>query len=91
MILDEYLLTDLVLNLKLYDHIIEPNNGPLKGSTAPMADLGTYELKNYLQGRYHWNIHLQMIMHNEYVNQEKSALILNNYVYFAKNQCQHLT
>ena len=45
-ILGRYLLTDLVLNLKLSDHVIESYDGPLKGSTATMADMGTYEFKN---------------------------------------------
>ena len=42
MILGRYIITDLVLNLKLSNHFIESDDGPLKGSTAPMADLGTY-------------------------------------------------
>ena len=42
MILGRYILTALVLNLKLSNHFIESDDGPLKGSTAPMADLGTY-------------------------------------------------
>ena len=46
MILGRYVLTDLVLNLKLSDHVIESYDGPLKGSTATMADMGTYEFKN---------------------------------------------
>ena len=45
-ILGRYLLTDLVLNLKLSDQIIESKDGPLKGSTAPMDDMGTYKFKN---------------------------------------------
>ena len=45
MILGRYLLTSLLLNLKLSDHVIETYSGPLKGSTSPMVDLGTYEFK----------------------------------------------
>ena len=41
-ILGRYLLTDLGLNLKFSDHVIEADDGPFKGSTAPMVDLGTY-------------------------------------------------
>ena len=33
----------LLLNLKFSDHVIEAYYGPLKGSTAPMVNLGTYE------------------------------------------------
>ena len=46
MILGWDLLSELALNLKLSDHIIEADGGPFKGSTTPMVDLGTYEFKN---------------------------------------------
>ena len=46
MILGGYKLSDLVLNLKISDHIIESDDETLKGSTSPMADMGTYEFKN---------------------------------------------
>ena len=42
LILGKYLLTALVLNLKLSGHVIEAYDGPLKGSTTPMINLGTY-------------------------------------------------
>ena len=42
MILGRYLLTELGLNLKLSEHVMEENDGPLKGPMAPMLDLGTY-------------------------------------------------
>ena len=45
MILGRYLLTTLGLNLKLSDHFIEADDGPFKGSTSPMVDMGTYEFK----------------------------------------------
>ena len=45
MILGRDLLTELGLNLKLSDHIIEADDGPFKGSTTPMVDLGTYIFK----------------------------------------------
>ena len=41
-ILGRYLLIELVLNLKFYYHVIEADDGPFKGSTTPMVDLGTY-------------------------------------------------
>ena len=43
MILRRYLLTALVLNIKLSERIIEVDDGPLKGSTAPLVDLVTCE------------------------------------------------
>ena len=45
MILGCYLLTKLVLNLTLSDHIIKAYDGPFKVSTTPMVDLGTYVFK----------------------------------------------
>ena len=45
MILGRDILTALVLDLELSDYIIETNDGPIKGSTEPMVDLGTYEFK----------------------------------------------
>ena len=45
MILCRYLLTVLGLNINLYDHVIEADDGTLKWSTAPMVDLGMYEFK----------------------------------------------
>ena len=42
MILRRYLFTDLGLNLKFPDHVIEAYGGPFKGSTAPMIDMGAY-------------------------------------------------
>ena len=42
-ILGRYILTALGLNLKFSEHIIEAYYGHLKGSTAPMVDLGKYE------------------------------------------------
>ena len=50
MILGRYVLTALGLNLKISYHVIEEDDGPLKGLTALIADLGRYEFK-YLNYR----------------------------------------
>ena len=50
MILGRVLLIEFEFNSKLSDHIIESNSWPFKGSTAPMVDLGAYELKNLNTG-----------------------------------------
>ena len=42
MILGRYILTELGLNTKSSDHIIESNDGSFKGSTSTMVDMGTY-------------------------------------------------
>ena len=44
-ILDRYLLIALRLHLNSYEYVIEAGDGPLKGSTALMIDLGAYEFK----------------------------------------------
>ena len=41
MILGRYLLTALVLNVRLSGPVIGTYYGPFKGSTSPMVDLGT--------------------------------------------------
>ena len=46
MILGRYLLTELGLNLKFSEHVIKADDGPFKGSTAPMVDFGTYIFKD---------------------------------------------
>ena len=45
MILGVYLITELGINSKISDHAIGADDGPFKGCTAPMVDLGTYEFK----------------------------------------------
>ena len=45
MILGQYLSSELKLNSKLSDHVIEEDDGIFKVSTTPIVDLGTYELK----------------------------------------------
>ena len=45
MILGVDILTDLILNIILSDHIIEAENGTFKGSKEPMVDLCVYQFK----------------------------------------------
>ena len=45
MILGRDLLTELVLNLKFYDRVIESDDRSFKGYTTPMVYLGMYEFK----------------------------------------------
>ena len=45
-ILGRYLLTALVLNLKLSEHVIESDDGTLKGSSSPVVDLIMYKFRN---------------------------------------------
>ena len=44
------LLEALGLNLNLFEHAIKEDYGPLKGSLAPMVDLGLYELRHLNTG-----------------------------------------
>ena len=41
------ILTASVSNLKLSGHVIEADNGPFKGSTSPMVDMGMYAFKDF--------------------------------------------
>ena len=41
MVLNKYLITALKLKLKFSEHVIESDNGPLKGSLEPMVDFYT--------------------------------------------------
>ena len=45
MILGRDILTSLVLNIKLSKFFIKSDDVTLKGSTAPIVELGTYEFK----------------------------------------------
>ena len=51
MILVIYILTELGLNIKLYDHVIEAGDRLFKGLKAPMVGLGMYEFKNLNTGK----------------------------------------
>ena len=50
-ILGRYILTELVLNLKLSGHVIEGDYGVFQGSVASMVDLGTYKFKYFKTGK----------------------------------------
>ena len=41
----------MMIKSKIPDLVIESNNGPSKGSTAPMVDLGTYEFTDLETGK----------------------------------------
>ena len=77
MILGRDIFTSLGLNLKFSDHIIETDDGPFKGYTAPMIDMGKYYFK-YLNTEDITS--LQMRTQNKYMNCNKSVLLLNNYM-----------
>ena len=50
MILGRDILISLWSNLKSSDNVIEEDDGPFKGSTSPMVNLGTYEFKDLNTG-----------------------------------------
>ena len=50
-ILGRNILELLLLNLKLSEHIIKSDDGPLKVSVAPVVDLGTHEFRNLNRGK----------------------------------------
>ena len=45
MMLGKYVLTELGLNIKLSDNVIEADDGTFKGITIIIFDLGTYDFK----------------------------------------------
>ena len=77
MILGIVLLSVLGLNIKLLDHFIEENDGPVKASNAPMVDMGTYEFKDLNTGKITTEEFLQMFMQNKYMNRNKDVLLIN--------------
>ena len=44
MILGRYLLTELILNLIVTEHVIKADDGTFRGFTTPMVDLGSIYL-----------------------------------------------
>ena len=50
MILEQDILTELVLNLKLYEHVIEADVVHFKGYSTPMVNLGKYIFKDLNEG-----------------------------------------
>ena len=50
MILGKYISTELGLNWKYSNHVIEADDGLPKESTTPVVDLGMYEFKYLIKG-----------------------------------------
>ena len=50
MILGQYILPELGLNLKFSEHIIEAYGGPFNRSTTPIVDFGAYIFKDLNTG-----------------------------------------
>ena len=51
MILGRDISTELWLNIKYSEHVIEVDDGPFNGSITPMVDLGTYIFKDLNTGK----------------------------------------
>ena len=51
MILERDLWTELGLNLKSSEHIIEADDGPFKGYTTPIVDFGAYISNDLNKGK----------------------------------------
>ena len=66
--------------MKLSDHVIKSDDGPFKGFTALMVDLGVNEFKDLNIGRLHTKNRLQMLMLKKYIIWNMFVLLLNNYV-----------
>ena len=50
MILEQDILTELVLNLKFSEQVIEADDVPFKGYSTPMVNLGKYIFKDLNEG-----------------------------------------
>ena len=80
MILGRYLITELGLNFKLSNQIIEADDGHFKGYMSPMVDLGMYEFKYFETGKLHPNNILRALTQIKYMNLKMYVLLLNNFM-----------
>ena len=98
------ILTELGLNLKLSEHVIEADDGTFNGSTTPMVDLGTYAFKDLNQGKFtpeyfFTNSYVEEVYESEHVlTATKQLRVILDAKYekldlhkVMENQCQHLT
>ena len=76
-ILEQNLLTKLVLNLTISEHVIEADDGPINGFTTPMVDLGAYIFKDLNTGKLHLKNHLLKFMPNKHMSQSMYVLLQN--------------
>ena len=60
-----HLLTALRVNLNFSEYVINVNDGPLKGSSAPIVDQGAYEFKDLNIGK----ITPEWLFTNAYTNE----------------------
>ena len=79
-ILGRDMLTKLGLNLKFSEHVIKADDGPFKGSTAPMVDLGAYIFKILNIGKLNLNNSLQTLMSKNYMSQNMCLMLKNNHL-----------
>ena len=82
MILGQYLLTELVLNLKFSEHVIEADYGIFKGSTTPVVNLGTYIFKYLNTEKLHPKNCLLISTPKKYMSQSIYVLLQNDYVQY---------
>ena len=88
MILEQDILTELGLNLKLSENIIKADGVTFKGYTAPMVDLGTYTFK-YLNTvkitpeESFTNTYTENLYDSEHVCTAKKLLLV---ILYAKNE-----
>ena len=104
MILGIDLSTELWLNLKLSEHVIKADDGPLKGPISPMIYLCTYQFKDLntvkiIPEELFMNAYVEEVFESEHVRTSNKLLrtllddkyekaYLNTWM---KNQRQHLT
>ena len=102
MILVRYLLTELGLNLKFFEHVIKSDDGDFNGPTIPMVDLGAYIFKYLNAGKItpeesFTNDYAKEVYESWHVHNSKTIRVILNAKYekldsrkVMENQCQHL-
>ena len=103
-ILGQYLLTQLGLNIKFSEHVIKADDGPFYGSTTHMVDLSTYIFKDLNIGKItpeesFTNVYIEEVYGSEHVRTATKLLHVILYAKYEKsdlhkvmeNQCQHST
>ena len=73
-------LTELGWNLKFADCVIKADDGPLKGSTTPMVDLGTFVFIYLNTGKIHLNNCLPILTSKNYMSRNMYVLPINECV-----------
>ena len=79
-ILGQYLLTELGLNLKLSEHVTKSGDGTFKGYTTHMVYLSMHIFNDLNTEKLHIKNNLPMINTKRYMIQNMYVLLQNDYI-----------